>query len=36
LGVVLYGLVDGARLAVHDAVGAGLGDTLILTPITIR
>jgi hypothetical protein len=36
LGVVIYELVDGARLPVRAADGASLGDTLFLTPIALR
>ena len=36
IGVVMYGLLDGVRLLIIDADGNPLGDTSILTPITVR
>ena len=36
IGVVMYGLLDGVRLLIEDAGGNPLGDTAILTPVTVR
>jgi hypothetical protein len=35
LGVLMYGLVDGARLPIYDASGKLLGDMVTLEPITV-
>jgi mannosyltransferase len=35
LGVLMYGLVDGARLPIYDAGGTLLGDMVTLEPITV-
>jgi hypothetical protein len=35
LGVVVYELASGQRLQIYDAAGSPLGDTAIVTPITV-